>query len=145
MSNDTDPIRRAFDAVRDARRPRDVGGRIKSDASAVGQPPPVQSRWLAGLAAALIAAVAIGVGLRSSPAQVTQPSGSAATPAPSIEGSPGLASQAPIGVAGGGGGRWGALCGVEEEEAEPSRPQVRDTGLPVSVGQTVLIVGGPID
>jgi hypothetical protein len=132
MSNDTDPIRRAFDAVRDAQPPADLGGRIKSDASAVGQHHPVQSRWLAGLAAALIAAVAIGVGLRSSPAQVTQPSGSGAATASSIEGSPGLASQGPIGLG-------------PDDVARATRSIDLGTSLPVSVGQTVLIVGGPID
>jgi hypothetical protein len=134
MSNDIDPIRRAFDPVRDAQPPADLGRRIKADAHALGQGQPARSRWLAGLAAAVVVvAVGVGIGLRSSPAPVTRPSGSVDGLAPSSWASPGLASQAPIGLG-------------PDDVARAVRPI--DMGarlLPVSTGQTVLIVAGPID
>ncbi|HEX5824912.1 MAG TPA: hypothetical protein VFY18_10685, partial [Candidatus Limnocylindrales bacterium] len=133
MSTERDALRDLFDPARDIRPPAELGPRIKADAAALGQRHPARPRWLAGLAAAAaVAVVAVGIGLRSSAPPSTRPSGSPDAMAPSNEASPGLASRGPTGL--------GA-----DKVARAIREIAMPTDLPVSVGQTVLIVGGPIE
>jgi hypothetical protein len=136
VTGNRDPLGRALATLRDIQPPAELGHRIKSDVERVRQGPAGLPGWLLGLGAvaAAIAIVATGVLIvRPSAGPATVPSASAAV---TLSATPD-ASIAPTGSPRGGLG--------PDTIAVATREIGMPTKVPVSVGQTILIVAGPVD